>query len=532
MKDHYLKMATFPPAPSGYRPRCYFDVEVNGVSAGRIIMELFADICPLTCENFRALCTGEKMLSKLSGKSLHYKGAPFHRVIKDFMIQGGDFTAGNGTGGESIYGRTFNDENLELKHEKPFILSMANKGPNTNGSQFFITTVPCPHLDRIHVVFGHVLQGHDVVKEIESQRVDSKSKPISDVRIADCGELIPKSRLKPKKRKVVESSASSGSDSESSSDNENEKRKKKRELKKRKKTKERKKLKREKLKSKKKKKKSKKESDENEDVKENMEDESIPKVPSNRFLMRRSRTPSPIREKRMKERRSSPPGYKASENKENTEQVENERKIERISKSGHVLKGRGRRMYRTPSVSPSSLRRRNRSLSSSRRRSGGDPYRRRVSRSPRKMRRDDKSKSRSPFHKNHEDASRERTRGKSLPKHENHMLSDEIITSKWDDKNDQQKRTWMNLSRKSSSSSETDSRQRNSSSPNRSKDRSNHKESSFSKKKSSYRQRGRSRSKSSSYDSDSMKKRTSGSNNAEMKTNWSLKSLVALSSGQ
>ncbi|CAH3134174.1 unnamed protein product [Porites lobata] len=135
------------PKANGYRPRCFFDVQINGSPAGRIIFELFADICPKTSDNFRALCTGEKGLSRTSGKPLHYKGSGFHRVIKDFMIQGGDFTKGNGTGGESIYGGTFNDEGFQLKHETAMLLSMANKGPNTNGSQFFITTQPAPHLD-------------------------------------------------------------------------------------------------------------------------------------------------------------------------------------------------------------------------------------------------------------------------------------------------------------------------------------------------------------------------------------------------
>ncbi len=169
------------------KPQVFFDITMDGQPAGRIVMELHSDIVPKTAENFRALCTGEKGVG-ISGKSLHYKGSVFHRVIPQFMCQGGDFTNGNGTGGESIYGAKFPDENFKLKHNEPFLLSMANAGPHTNGSQFFITITPTPWLDGKHVVFGKVIEGQDVIQKIESYGSQS-GRTSRKIVIADCGQL-------------------------------------------------------------------------------------------------------------------------------------------------------------------------------------------------------------------------------------------------------------------------------------------------------------------------------------------------------
>ena len=169
-------------------PKVFFDMSIGGKSAGRITMELFANVVPKTAENFRALCTGEKGKGK-SGKNLHFKGSIFHRVIPNFMCQGGDFTRGDGRGGESIYGAKFKDENFKLKHTGPGILSMANAGPNTNGSQFFICTVKTDWLDGKHVVFGKVTDGFDVIKAIEKVGSSPSGKTSKVVKIDDCGQL-------------------------------------------------------------------------------------------------------------------------------------------------------------------------------------------------------------------------------------------------------------------------------------------------------------------------------------------------------
>ncbi|KAL6307491.1 cyclophilin-like domain-containing protein [Sparassis latifolia] len=195
------------------RPRVFFDISIGDSPIGRVIFELFNDTAPKTCENFRALCTGEKGLSPLSDRPLYYKNSIIHRSIKDFMIQGGgmtdsrrvasqsaahqlhsslaDITKRNGMGGESIYGGSFPDEDLTRPLDAPGLLCMANKGPNTNGSQFFITLRECPHLNGKHVVFGRAIRGYDdVVAKIADVPVEEKDRPTVPVTISNCGELM------------------------------------------------------------------------------------------------------------------------------------------------------------------------------------------------------------------------------------------------------------------------------------------------------------------------------------------------------
>ncbi|XP_054712512.1 peptidyl-prolyl cis-trans isomerase G-like [Uloborus diversus] len=294
------------------RPRCFLDVEVGNEHIGRIIIELFMETCPITCENFRLLCSGEKGIGKTTKKPLHYKGTLFHRIVKNFVIQGGDFVYGDGRGGESIYGGSFKDENFIIPHDEPFILSMANKGKDSNGSQFFITTQSAPHLDGKHTVFGKVISGTEVVTLIENVETDSNCRPLKDVKIVNCGEMVlqVKSKERKKKREVT-----------SSSDSDEEKKSRKKRSHKTKK------------KSHKRDRKEHKRLSDREDDKCLIDPEEIPDVPTNRFLLRNT---SPVTQERRNFSNRSRDSYSYS------------RRPHR-SKSGRKIKGRGFMRYRTPS---------------------------------------------------------------------------------------------------------------------------------------------------------------------------------------
>jgi len=176
-------------AQAADNPIVAMDITIDGEPAGTVVAELRADVVPKTAENFRSLCTGER--GQGMDGPLDYAGTPFHRIIPGFMIQGGDITRGNGTGGDSIYGGRFPDENFRLKHDGPGVLSMANSGPGTNSSQFFITVAATSWLNGKHVVFGEVIDGMDVVEKMEAQGVPNsrKGKPRTKVVLADCREL-------------------------------------------------------------------------------------------------------------------------------------------------------------------------------------------------------------------------------------------------------------------------------------------------------------------------------------------------------
>ncbi|KAM6412737.1 NK-tumor recognition protein isoform 2-T2 [Pluvialis apricaria] len=338
------------------RPQCFFEIEINREPVGRIMFQLFSDVCPKTCKNFLCLCSGEKGIGKTTGKKLCYKGTTFHRVVKNFMIQGGDFSEGNGKGGESIYGGYFKDENFILKHDRAFLLSMANRGKHTNGSQFFITTKPAPHLDGVHVVFGLVISGFEVIEQIENLKTDTASRPYADVRVIDCGVLVTKSAKDAleKKKKVCsdseasDSSSSASSSSETSSDSEAEnERSRRRKRKRRAKTKQSRKRRKEERKKEEprcKRTSNQRRLSDKSDVTEKAVDvntkrdkpvvrpEEIPPVPENRFLLRRD-VPVVSVEPEPKLLDSTP--------------VLADQKPS-VSKSGRKIKGRGTIRYHTP----------------------------------------------------------------------------------------------------------------------------------------------------------------------------------------
>jgi cyclophilin family peptidyl-prolyl cis-trans isomerase len=182
MKRKQADASEILPARHPRNPLVFFDIEISGEFAGKIVFELYKDVAPKTAENFKQLCLG---IVK-DGKALGYKGSGFHRIIPGFMCQGGDFTKHNGTGGVSIYGKRFEDENFTVKHERSGLLSMANAGPNTNGSQFFITTAKTPHLNGKHCVFGAVVAGMEVVRKME-RFGSTKGTPARKMSISDSG---------------------------------------------------------------------------------------------------------------------------------------------------------------------------------------------------------------------------------------------------------------------------------------------------------------------------------------------------------
>jgi peptidyl-prolyl isomerase H (cyclophilin H) len=167
-------------------PIVFFDITIGNQAAGRIKMELFSDACPKTCENFRQLCTGEY---KVNNIPTGYKGSQFHRVIKDFMVQGGDFLKGDGSGSTCIYGDHFPDENFNIKHSGPGLLSMANSGPNTNGSQFFITCAKTDFLDGKHVVFGRLIDGLLTLRKMENVPCGQNNRPKLAILVSECGQM-------------------------------------------------------------------------------------------------------------------------------------------------------------------------------------------------------------------------------------------------------------------------------------------------------------------------------------------------------
>lgn len=215
----------------------YLEVEISSVNIGRMIFKLYQNICPKTVENFRCLCNGERGTGLITKMPLHFQGAKFHRIIPGFMAQGGDFELGDGRGGESIYGGKFNDEagGLALRHAKRGLLSMANSGKDTNGSQFFILFKAAHHLNGKHCVFGEIVEGHATLDAVEGVRTQSDDRPIAPVVVARCGQLerrvigirkVKRKALGAAKEKEEKSSSSSDSSSESSSSDKKKKKKK------------------------------------------------------------------------------------------------------------------------------------------------------------------------------------------------------------------------------------------------------------------------------------------------------------------